>query len=92
MDSIQDADPQSHERFGEINHLLPLRGDGETSNRQVCFLQRKGGKRQSCNEKLCVSNSRHTVSVETKQEDGTEKSLLSWLCTTQKNKREQQTH
>lgn len=39
VDSVQDADPQSHERFGEINHLLSLWGDSEASGCQVCFLQ-----------------------------------------------------
>lgn len=41
MDPVQDADPQSHEGFGEIDHLLPLRGDGEAGDRQVCFLPRE---------------------------------------------------
>ena len=47
MDPVQDADPQSHEGFGEVDHLLSLRGDGEAGDRQVCFLQtereREGG-------------------------------------------------
>ncbi len=39
MNPVQDADPQSHERFGEIDHLLSLWGDGEAGDRQVSFLQ-----------------------------------------------------
>lgn len=40
MNPVQDADPQSHEGFGEIDHLLSLRRDGEAGHRQVRFLLR----------------------------------------------------
>lgn len=40
MNPVQDADPQSHEGFGEIDHLLSLRCDGEAGHRQVRFLLR----------------------------------------------------
>lgn len=36
--SIQDADSQSHEGFGEVNDLLPLGCDGKCSHSQVCLL------------------------------------------------------
>lgn len=39
VDPVQDADPQRHEGFGEVDHLLSLRGDGEAGDCQVCFLQ-----------------------------------------------------
>lgn len=38
MNPVQDADPQIHEGFREIDHLLSLRRDGEAGHRQVSFL------------------------------------------------------
>ena len=35
---VENADAQSHEGVGEVDRLLPLEGDGEISNGQVCFL------------------------------------------------------
>lgn len=38
MHSVEDADPQGHEGFGEVDDLLPLGCDGERSHSQVCLL------------------------------------------------------
>ncbi len=37
--SVHDADPQSHEGFGEINDLLPLSRDGQAGHSQVSLLK-----------------------------------------------------
>lgn len=42
VNSVQDADAQSHEGFGEIDHLLSLRRDGEAGHGQVSFLWGRG--------------------------------------------------
>ena len=34
-----DADAETHERFAEIDHFLPVSDDRQRSNRQVSFLQ-----------------------------------------------------
>lgn len=39
VNAVKNANPQSHERLGEINHLLTLSGNGEASHSQVCFLE-----------------------------------------------------
>lgn len=39
VDAVHDADTQSHERLGEVNHLLALRCDGEAGHCQVSFLK-----------------------------------------------------
>lgn len=36
--SVEDADPQGHEGFGEVDDLLPFGSDGERSHSQVCLL------------------------------------------------------
>lgn len=41
VDAVQDADPQSHEGFGEVDDLLSLRGDGEAGYGQVGLLHRE---------------------------------------------------
>lgn len=38
MHSIEDADPQGHEGFGEVDDLFPLSCDGECGHSQVCLL------------------------------------------------------
>lgn len=38
MHSVEDADPQGHEGFGEVDDLLPLGCDGECGHSQVCLL------------------------------------------------------
>lgn len=37
--SVHDADPQSHEGFGEINDLLSLSRDGQAGHSQVSLLK-----------------------------------------------------
>lgn len=39
MNSVKNANSQSHEWLGEINHLLPLGSNGEACHGQVCFLE-----------------------------------------------------
>lgn len=39
MNSVKNANSQSHEWLGEINHLLPLRSNGEARHGQVRFLK-----------------------------------------------------
>lgn len=39
VNAVKNANPQSHERLGEINHLLALSGNGEAGHGQVCFLE-----------------------------------------------------
>lgn len=39
MNSVKNANSQSHEWFGEINHLLPFSSNGEACHSQVCFLK-----------------------------------------------------
>lgn len=36
-----DGDPQRHERFGEVNHLLPNESDRQWGDCYVCFLLRR---------------------------------------------------
>lgn len=39
MNSVKNANSQSHEWLGEINHLLPFSSNGEACHGQVCFLK-----------------------------------------------------
>lgn len=39
MNSVKNANSQSHEWLGEINHLLPLGSNGEACHGQVRFLE-----------------------------------------------------
>lgn len=39
--AIQDADPQSHEGFGEVDDFLSDVRDGQRSHGQICNLQKK---------------------------------------------------
>lgn len=41
MNSVENANSQSHERFREINHLLPFSRDCQASYCQISFLKRK---------------------------------------------------
>lgn len=50
MNSVENANSQSHEWLREINHLLPLRGDGQPCHCQVSFLQREGSRGGECRE------------------------------------------
>lgn len=39
VNAVKNANPQSHEWLGEINHLLAFSSNGEASHGQVCFLE-----------------------------------------------------
>lgn len=39
MNSIKNANSQSHEWLGEINHLLAFGSDGEACHGQICLLK-----------------------------------------------------
>lgn len=41
MNSVENANSQSHERLREINHLLPLRSNRQPCHGQIGFLERK---------------------------------------------------
>lgn len=41
MNSVENANSQSHEWLREINHLLPLRGNRQPRHCQVGFLERE---------------------------------------------------
>lgn len=39
MNSVKNANSQSHEWLREINHLLPFSSNGESCHGQICFLK-----------------------------------------------------
>lgn len=50
MNSVENANSQSHEWLREINHLLPLRSNRQPRHCQVGFLQREGSRGGECRE------------------------------------------
>lgn len=64
MHAVHDADPQSHERFGEINDLLPLSCDGQGGHSQVSLLKHMQNKDVSS---LVRQTQKDTVAFDTSQ-------------------------
>lgn len=46
MNSVENANSQSHERLREINHLLSLRCNRQPCHGQIGFLERKESRNQ----------------------------------------------
>lgn len=46
MNSVENANSQSHERLREINHLLSLRRNRQPRHGQISFLERKESRNQ----------------------------------------------